>query len=266
MSIRWLTVFLDFPAGSFDAGVAFWRAVTGYGLSTARGADGEFATLLPPVGDAYLRVQRVRDGAGGCHLDLHVDTGTESLDAVAQRAQANGALVKNTKPGLVVAESPGGFQFCLTRWGGESVVPPPLAAEASGAGADGGTGEASGAGEGGGVSRVDTLCLDVPPGGFERELAFWTALTGQQAHPAPVPGFAFLERQPGLPVRLLFQQREHADPGDRTSGHVDFGCTDPSARDRHVALGARVTAALEYWTVLVDPADREYCLIGREPA
>ena len=67
-------------------------------------------------------------------------------------------------------------------------------------------------------------------------------------------------------MRLLFQQREHADPGDRTSGHVDFGCTDPGARDRHVALGARVTAALEYWTVLVDPAGREYCLIGREPA
>ena len=39
-SFRWLTIFLDFPAGSFDPGVAFWRAVTGYGLSAARGADG----------------------------------------------------------------------------------------------------------------------------------------------------------------------------------------------------------------------------------
>ena len=27
--VRWLTVFLDFPAGSFGAGVAFWREVTG---------------------------------------------------------------------------------------------------------------------------------------------------------------------------------------------------------------------------------------------
>ena len=26
--VRWLTVFLDFPAGSFGAGVAFWREVT----------------------------------------------------------------------------------------------------------------------------------------------------------------------------------------------------------------------------------------------
>ena len=29
MTFRWLTLFLDFPAGSFDAGVAFWREVTG---------------------------------------------------------------------------------------------------------------------------------------------------------------------------------------------------------------------------------------------
>ncbi len=27
--VRWLTVFLDFPAASFGAGVAFWREVTG---------------------------------------------------------------------------------------------------------------------------------------------------------------------------------------------------------------------------------------------
>jgi Glyoxalase-like domain len=253
MCIRWLTVFLDFPAGSFDAGVAFWRAATGYGRSAARGADGEFATLVPPAGDAYLRVQRIRDGAGGCHLDLHVDAGAESLDAVARRAQASGALVRSSEPGLVVAASPGGFLFCLTRWHGESVVPPPLAAAASAAGADAG------------VSRLDTLCLDVPPGGFERELAFWSALTGQQAHPAPVPGYAFLEQQPGLPLRLLFQQRESAAPGDPTRGHVDLGCTDPGARDRHVALGARVTAARQYWTVLADPAGREYCLVGRDP-
>ena len=66
-------MFFVFPAASFDAGTAFWRQVTGYGLSPFRGPDGEFATLLPPAGDAYLRVQRILDGPGGCHLDLHVD-------------------------------------------------------------------------------------------------------------------------------------------------------------------------------------------------
>jgi uncharacterized protein (TIGR03083 family) len=28
--------------------------------------------LLPSDGDAYLRVQRISEGSGGCHLDLHV--------------------------------------------------------------------------------------------------------------------------------------------------------------------------------------------------
>jgi len=250
VSFRWLTIFLDFPGGSFGAGVTFWREVTGYGLSAPRGADGEFATLLPPSGDAYLRVQRIREGRGRCHLDLHVDTGTESLNAVADRAGAAGAAIRSTGPGLVAALSPGGFPFCLVAWAGERAVPPPLPA------ADGV----------GGASRVDTLCLDVPADEFERELAFWASFTGREARPAPVPGYAYLTRPAGWPARLLLQRRDSAAPGDRTRAHVDFGCTDPEARDRHVALGAHVTASEQYWTVLTDPAGREYCLVGRDPA
>jgi hypothetical protein len=249
MSLRWLTVFLDFPAGSFGAGVAFWREVTGYGLSAARGADGEFATLLPPSGDAYLRVQRIRDGAAGCHLDLHVDTATESLEAAADRARAAGAAIRHREEGLVIAQSPGGFPFCLVTWNGERAVPPPLAAP----------------GGEGGASRVDTLCLDVPPGEFERELAFWAAFTGRETRPAPVPGYAYLTGSEGWAARLLLQRRDSAAPGDRTRGHVDFGCTDSGARGRHVALGARVTDAQQFWTALTDPAGRDYCLVNRDP-
>jgi hypothetical protein len=245
----WVTVFLDLPAASFDATAAFWRQVTGYGLSPFRGATGEFATLLPPSGDAYLRVQRVRGGAGGCHLDLHVDTAAESLGDAADRARAAGAQVTSLDEGLVVTRSPGGFPFCLVAWRGERAVPPPLAGDGDGAGA----------------SRLDTLCLDVPPGLFERELAFWAALTGQRTHPAPVPGYAYLAGRAGWPVRLLLQRRERTRPGDPVRGHADFGCTDPLALDRHVALGARVAATQQYWTVLDDPAGREYCLVGRDP-
>jgi hypothetical protein len=247
--IRWLTVFLDFPPSSFDAGVRFWRAVTGYGLSPARGADGQFATLLPPSGDAYLRVQRVRAG-GGCHLDLHLDPAAEPADAVAERAQRLGARITHRESGLVIAQSPGGFTFCLVGWNGERAVPPPLAGGAEGAG---------------GATRVDTLCLDVPPEEFERECAFWAEFTGQQTRPAPVPGFAFLSRPPDWPVRLLLQRRDDAAPGIRTFGHLDFGCTDPAAQARHVDLGARLVGERQYWTVLADPAGHEYCLIGREP-
>jgi hypothetical protein len=249
MSLRWLTIFLDFPAGSWDAGVAFWREVTGYGLSAARGTDGEFATLLPPAGDAYVRVQRTRDGAGGYHLDLHVDTAAESLEAAAGRAEAAGATIGRCADGLIIADSPGGFTFCLVRWRGEGTVPPPLPA----------------AGGSSGVSRPDTLCLDVPPDEFDREVAFWSAFTGLEAHPAPVPGYAYLTHRADWAIRLLLQRRDSAAPGDRTRGHVDFGCTDAGARDRHVALGARMTGAEQYWTVLSDPAGLVYCLVDRDP-
>jgi hypothetical protein len=251
MVIRWVTAFLDFPPATHHAGVTFWRAVTGYGLSPARGADGQFATLLPPSGDAYLRVQRVAAGPGGCHLDLHLDP-AEPVREVIDRMGASGGRVLHLGTGLVIAESPGGFAFCLVDWKGEHAVPPPL---------PGGTaGEAAG-----GVSRVDTLCLDAPPAQFERECAFWAGFTGQETHPAPVPGFAFLTRPPQWPVRLLLQRRDSAAPGEPTRGHLDLGCTDPGAVARHLSLGARLVAEQQYWTVLADPAGNEYCLIRREP-
>jgi hypothetical protein len=86
----WLTAFLDLPDDEFDPAVAFWREVTGHDLSARRGEDDEFATLVPPSGDAFLRVQRIRDGEAGVHLDLHA-------------------------PGqdFEVRRSPGGLPFCL---------------------------------------------------------------------------------------------------------------------------------------------------------
>jgi hypothetical protein len=247
MTFRWLTVFLDFPAAAFEPGVAFWRQVTGYGLSAPRGAQGEFATLLPPSGDAYLRVQRARDGDGGCHLDLHLDTAAAAPDEVADRAAGLGATVRHRDPGggLVIADSPGGFTFCLVRWHGEATVPSPLV-----------TGD--------GTSRVDTLCIDVPPQEFERECAFWSALTGWAVRPARVAGYSYLDPPPGLPVHVLLQRLDDAEPGQRARGHVDIGCSDGAAIARHEALGARVTAGHQFWTVLADPADRPYCLVERQ--
>jgi hypothetical protein len=248
MRFRWLTIFLDFPGDAFGPGVAFWRSVTGSGLSPLRGADGEFATLLPPAGDAYLRVQRVFAGDGGCHLDLHTDTSRESVKDAAARAQALGATVRHAEDGLVVADSPGGFTFCLVAWEGESVVPPPLQ-----------HGDA-------GASRADQLCLDIPAADFERECSFWAALTGGSPRPGALAEFSYLARPEGSPVRLLFQRREQAAPGDRVTGHVDFACAD---RQRlagvHAAAGARVLAEFPNWIVLADPTGRRYCLTRRDP-
>jgi hypothetical protein len=99
VSPSWITAFLDLTSEELDDAVAFWRAVTGYGLSAPRGETGQFATLVPPAGDAYLRVQRVDDGPSGVHLDLH-------------------------SPGqdFEVRRSPGGLPFCLVS-GSESDLP-----------------------------------------------------------------------------------------------------------------------------------------------
>jgi hypothetical protein len=230
--VRWLTVFLDFPAGSFGAGVAFWREVTGSMLSPFRGAAGEFATLLPPYGDAYLRVQRVADGSGGHHLDLHVDPALTSVDEAAERAVALGADVRHREEGLVISSSPGGFTFCLVRWHGEGDVPGPVR------------------GDGGGASRADQFWLDGPEGGFERERSFWAALIGR-------------ERQGGgrsaLPVRLELRR---AGLDDRVTGHLAFACADRRAlAAQHAAAGARILAVLPRETEMADPAGRRYCLI-----
>jgi hypothetical protein len=246
MSYRWLTVFLDFPADAFGPGVAFWQAVTGSGLSAYRGLSNEFATLLPSDGDAYLRVQRLAAGDGGCHLDLHVDTATETLAEAAERARSAGARELHTEEQLIVAASPAGFTFCLVSWDGEHVVPAPQPGAA-------------------GATRADTLCIDVPPAEFERECAFWAALTGWKARPAPFPEYAFLRMPPRLPIRMILQRLENAAPGQRARAHVDFGAPDPAMVTAHVALGARVTARWDYWTVLADPAGREYCLVHRPP-
>jgi predicted enzyme related to lactoylglutathione lyase len=89
MRPTWLTAFIDLTPEGYDAGVAFWEGVTGYSVSPTRGERDEFATLVPPEGDAYLRVQRVADGTGGVHLDVH-------------------------RPGqqFEVRRSPGGLDYC----------------------------------------------------------------------------------------------------------------------------------------------------------
>jgi len=249
--VTWLTIFLDFPADGFEAGVAFWQEVTGSGLSPFRGEGRQFATLLPPAGDPWLRVQRVASGPGGCHLDLHVDMSTGTLDDAARDATALGATVRYREGGLIICESPGGFTFCLVRWEGETK--PPAAVSAAGT-----------------TCLADQLCLDVPPGvDFERERRFWAALLGVVPPEPGVGGraeFSWVGRGAGV-VRLLTQQRVLAEPGERVTGHVDAGCADLAATTRsHVAAGARVVAQDAWWTVLADPAGRQYCLVARPVA
>ena len=83
IDVRWMWLFLDTPRADAGRSWAFWSEVTGWPLSATRGDHDEFATLLPPRGDAWLKVQAVADGPGGIHLDLDV----ADVQAAAREAE-----------------------------------------------------------------------------------------------------------------------------------------------------------------------------------
>jgi hypothetical protein len=247
--IRWLWAFVDRPLERFGEAAEFWCAVTGTTLSPRRGADGEFATFLPPPpADACLKLQGVHAG-GGAHLDIDVD----DVDAVTHAAvEEHGASVVHREgTGLSVMRTPGGTLFCITRWNGHSRRPPVIEAAF---GADHPR------------SRVDQICLDLGPGPehFEREAAFWGGFTGWGVQASSAPEFARLAVPDELPVRVLLQRR--ATPGP-PAAHLDIACGGevPRIRAYHESLGARWVANGERWQVMRDPAGGLYCLTERDP-
>jgi hypothetical protein len=233
----WLSAFLDLPPDAYDRGTAFWSDVTGYGISPPRGDEEEFATLVPPYGDEYLRVQRVQDGPPRLHLDVHV------TDPFAVPA---GASVVAEHPDYLTLRSPGGMLFCqVTHPAAE--VPEPRAWPD------------------GHRSRLDQVCLDVPPGAYETEFDFWAALTGwERREPVVSTEFARLTPPAGFPLMLLLQRLD--DPQPAVTAHVDWSAdVHEDEVEAHVAAGATRGPAYEEWTVLTDPVGMDYCITRRTP-
>jgi predicted enzyme related to lactoylglutathione lyase len=244
MAIRWTTAFWDYPAEGFEAGIAFWRKVTDTTLSPRRGPEGEFATLIPAEGDPCLRAQRVREGKGGNHLDLHVD----DVEADAERAQALGADLAHREPGLAVLHSPGGFAFCLVEHQGEAKPPQPLTWP------------------GGQRSHTDQLCIDIPPQAFDHELMFWRSLTGWPQTRNESAEFRRLVSPPEVPLHFLLQRLDTAERGQSAAAHIDLSCSDVDAEtERHVQLGAEAVRRHHGWQVMRDPGGLVYCNTGKEP-
>ncbi len=248
MSIRWTTAFLDLPTAVHAAGTAFWTTVTGTVLSPPRGEHGEFATLLPSDGAAFLRVQRV-DGPPRVHLDLHVD----DLATEVARAQRLGARVISSATHAVL-RSPGGLTFCLVHERGDdgSAFTRPTAWS----------------GPRGGAALVDQISLDVPAASFDRERDFWVALTGwPPAHDDDGAELVPLARPDGMPLRVLLQRLGAEDDGTEARAHLDLASAPRRdlATAEHVDAGARVQRVHAQWTVLTDPAGLVYCLTDRLP-
>lgn len=245
-AVRWITASVDLPPDRTDIGVAFWRAVTSTALSSRRGEREEFVTLLPPDGDAYLRVQTVaqREQTARVHLDLHVD----DTHTMTRHAAALGAMVACTRGDLVVLTSPGGLPFCICAHDGAAVRPPPLRVDA------------------GHHSLVDQVCIDIPPRSWPHECGFWRDLTGWEVRPGSRPEFRYLARPAGMPLRLLLQRLDADPDGGRVRAHLDLACSDVDAEvARHRRLGARIVAVQTSWVVMVDPAGAHYCITGRDP-
>jgi predicted enzyme related to lactoylglutathione lyase len=232
VTVRWTTAFLDFPSAAFEAGTTFWQGVTAWALSRPRGSSLEFATLVPASGDAFLRAQRTGGSSARCHLDLHV----ERVDETAEQAVRLGATVVGEPGGIVVMASPGGLPLCMVSHRGEVRRPPATLWP------------------GGYHGLVDQVCLDVPPGVYAEESAFWAALTGWGRRSGARPEFEHLVRPPGMPLRLLLQRLDD-DSSARCRSHLDLACEDVEAEvRRHEALGAGVVRVMPGWTTLVDPA------------
>ncbi|CAL9556672.1 VOC family protein [Streptomyces sp. enrichment culture] len=237
MSIRWTYAFADRPAARFEEACAFWTAVTDTRLSELRGDLKEFTTLLPDGADPCVKIQGVVSGDGGAHPDFAV----EDVTGFVRDALRLGADLAAEHDGWAVLLSPAGQLFCAVPWHGEAVRPPVVHG-----------------------SRLDQICLDVPPSAYDTEVAFWTGLLPEcGSAPGSLPEFHVLTPLPGLPVRLLLQRLGTERPA---SAHLDLACADIDAtRERHERLGAESVARGGHWTVMRDPAGGTYCLTGRDP-
>jgi hypothetical protein len=233
MTTRWTYAFVDRPVARFAQACDFWTSATGTRLSEFRGERREFVTLLPLDGtDACVKVQAVASGPGGAHLDFCVD----DVRKFTKAAETLGAHVVADQGTLVVLRSPAGQLFCADPWRGQSARPPVVRG-----------------------SRLDQVCLDVPPSLHEAEVAFWAALLPDwESLPGSLPEFHVLKPPAGLPVRVLLQRL------DVRAGQVQMGGRRGDTAE-HERLGAEFVARNRNWAVLRDPAGGLYCLTGRDP-
>lgn len=243
MSPTWLTAFIDLAPDEHALGTAFWLGASGYTLSTPRGEHAEFATLVPPLGDDHLRIQRLGSARSGTHLDLHV-AGVSEIDAGVEEAVALGAtLVARHEPGLALLRTPAGYPFCVLGSPGHEATPPVIWPD-------------------GHRSRVDQLCLDVPPAAYEAECTFWSELTGWAVTDGLLPEYRRLQVPEGLAVQILLQRVEDGEVG----GHIDIATDDRAAEVARLAtLHARPVAEGSAWTVLRPPAGPLCCVTDRDP-
>jgi hypothetical protein len=111
-------------------------------------------------------------------------------------------------------------------------------------------------------SRLSKVVIDVPSAAHDRELAFWSAATGQ-----PLARF---DRHPeyhgvalhGQDLWLLIQRLDEG----HARVHIDIHTDDPATEmARLEKLGAQTVRQVHSWWVMRDPAGLLFCIIPEEP-
>ena len=198
-TVSWVTALLDLPPDVHEAGTRFWSAVTAYAVSPPRGDHAEFTTLLPPVGDPFLKIQRTGapgPGRPGLHLDLHVASVVDS----AARAEGLGAAVAAPVRGRFRrAALPRRLRLLLRARGPRPTSRGRRAGRSS-------------------TRASSTRCVSTSrPAAYDTECAFWSELTGWPVRGSVSrPEFRHLVRPDGIPIRLLLQRLGEAAHG---AGH-----------------------------------------------
>ena len=106
-------VCLDIPSAIYEAELAFWTEATGWTPERARRP--EYDRLRPPASSPLrLLVQRLDEDDAGESTRVHLDIGTDDIDAEAARVESLGARRVRRIDRWVVFADPAGLPFCVT--------------------------------------------------------------------------------------------------------------------------------------------------------
>jgi hypothetical protein len=107
-------------------------------------------------------------------------------------------------------------------------------------------------------SRLDKIIIDVAPDDHDREVAFWSGVTGEPlAQSSRYPEYHWAEI-PGQDIGLLLQRLDEGT----SRVHVDIHTTDVDAEvARLEQLGATRLRQVHSWWVMQDPAGLPFCVI-----
>ena len=239
----WMHVFIDVPGDRTDLALEFWSAVTGWSPARPWDQHPEFTSLEPPDGTAYVHVQTI-EGPPRVHLDLLGDLASDTarIEQLGARRQSSGDHWWYTMA------SPAGLPFCVVAESHPHIRPDATTWPD------------------GHRSRVVQLCVDVPAGRYESELAFWRSATGWADEPVDAPEFHRLVHRATSPLQLLVQRLGPEDPAEDARCHIDLGTDDIAAEvERLVQLGAVFVNETIGFTVLRDPVGLLMCVTGNRP-